>query len=353
MFGNLGQYKGIIEYWQENDGDRHSRLMSTRQLRRWKEFRQYQQKNRRYFVFRNRFPKFQQSVLERRRRHGLNGDVQLLEERDKQSKLDDWMEYQDYELLMYECLEKDLTETQARLVSRPMALAKVGLSAFEEFQELEFGHYYGLAVKHSSEEGRAKKKEKLAERKLKLTEQRLKTAELDDLGERVERATWIKLFLDEVKRAKMRVDDLQRLYEDAKRETEPFHNWWKAKQKEWAEARLDNPEKAEDRSEVESAEFQDPMKPYKELQKKDHEAGMNHFRAKEEVDFAEEGLNAARLDDIGESIEKATLIKVIQEKVRSAKTLSEEAKESREKVELQVTVLGALNWCRQLRTEYL
>jgi len=37
--------------------------------------------------------------------------VHLLEEQDKQSKLDDWMEYQDYELLEYERLEKDLEET--------------------------------------------------------------------------------------------------------------------------------------------------------------------------------------------------------------------------------------------------
>ena len=260
VFGNLGQHKAIIEYWQENDGDRRSRLMFTRQLRRWKEFRQFQQKNRRYFVFRNRFPEFQQSVLERRRRHGLDGDVQLFEDQDKQSKLDDWMEYQDYELGRYENLEKDLTETQAQLMFRRKALAEAGFSAFEEFQELEFGHYYGLAVKHSSEEGKAKKKENLAERKLKLVEERLKTAESDDLGEMVGRATWEERFLKEVESAKMRVDDLQRLYKSAKRETEPFHNWWNAKRKEWTEERLDNPEKAEDKSEVKSAEFQGRMK---------------------------------------------------------------------------------------------
>ena len=150
--------------------------------------------------------------------------------------------------------------------------------------------------------------------------------------------------LDKVKRAKMRVNNLQRLYKDAKRETEPFHNWWKAKQKEWAEERLDNPEKVEDRSEVESAEFQDRMKQYKELQKKDHQAGMNHFRGKDEVKFAEEGYNAAQVDSFGVTIERAALIKMIQEEVQSAKTQFEEAKKLREKIELQGKVLGALNW---------
>ena len=66
-----------------------------------------------HFVFHSRFPEFQQKVLERRQRHGLDSDVQLLEDRDKQSKLDDWMEYQDYELREYERLEMNLMETQA------------------------------------------------------------------------------------------------------------------------------------------------------------------------------------------------------------------------------------------------
>ena len=50
--------------------------------------------------------------------------------------------------------------------------------------------------------------------------------------------------------------------------------------------------------------------------------------------FIEEGYNAAQLDDIREIIERAALIKVIQEEVRSAKTLFEEAKELREKIKL-------------------
>ena len=138
----------------------------------------------------------------------------------------------------------------------------------------------------------------------------------------------------------MRVDDLQRLYKDAKRETEPFHNWWEAKQKEWAEDEesLDSPEKPEDRRArrgIESPEFQDRMKQYKELQKKDHEAKMNHFRAREEVKFIEEGYNAAQLDNFGEMVDRAALIKVVQEEDRSAKTQFGEAKESREKIELQ------------------
>lgn len=148
--------------------------------------------------------------------------MQLLEDRDKQSKLDDWMEYQDYELRDIERFEQNLTETQARLVSRREALAKAGILAFEGIQELEFASYYSLAIECGNEEARARKKMESAERKLRLAEKRLKAAESDDLGDRVERATWIGLFLKEVESAQMRLHELQRLAEDAKCDAEPF-----------------------------------------------------------------------------------------------------------------------------------
>ena len=44
--------------------------------------------------------------------------MQLLEELNKQSRLDDWMKYQNYELRMYEHLEKEYKEAEAQLVLR-------------------------------------------------------------------------------------------------------------------------------------------------------------------------------------------------------------------------------------------
>ena len=175
----------------------------------------------------------------------LDGDVQLLEDRDKQSKLDDWMEYQDYELGKYEGSEQDLKETQARLVSRREALAKAGIPALEGIQELEFASYYSLAIECGHEEARAENKKKLAERKLRLAERRLKAAESDDLGERVERATWIGLFLKEVESAQMRLNELQRLAEGAKCEPEPFERWFQARQMKWGKMGLEDFEEAE------------------------------------------------------------------------------------------------------------
>ena len=270
--------------------------------------------------------------------------MQLPEDQYKQSKLNDWMEYQDYELREYERLEKDLEETQARLASRRKVLAGAGLSAFEGIQELDFAKYYSLAIERGSEEGKAEDKQELAERKLRLAEKRLKAAESDDLGERVERANWVRLFLKEVESAQTQLGELQRLSEDVKRDLEPFNRWLQARHNEWERMRLEGPEEAERRIrlETETAEYQDRRKKRRELEEKNYEARMTSYRAEIEVKFAEEGFKAARLDNLGETVERATSIKVAQEEVRSAHTQFEEAKKSTEKILLKGKVLGAL-----------
>lgn len=221
-------------------------------------------------------------------------------------------------------------------------MAEAGLSAFEGVQEFDFGKYYSLAIEWDGKEAKAENKKKLAERKLKLAEKRLKAAESDDLGERVERATWIRLFLKEAESAQMRLDDLQLLAEDAKRDLEPFNKWLQARHNEWDEFSEEG--KRLVRLEVGSAEHQDRMKKRKELGKKEHEARMTRFRAEEEVEFAEEGYKAARLDNLGEIVERAALIKVVQEEVRSAQTQFEKATESTEKIGLKRKVLSELGW---------
>lgn len=133
--------------------------------------------------------------------------------------------------------------------------------------------------------------------------------------------------------------------ENAKSDLERFNRWLQARHNEWEENSLKDPEEAERMAtlEVKSAEFQDPKKKRRELKKKEYEASKNRYRAKEEVNFAEEGYEAARLDNIGETFERATLIKVAQEEVLFAHTQFEEARESTEKIELKRKVISALS----------
>lgn len=55
-------------------------------------------------------------------------------------------------------------------------------------------------------------------------------------------------------------------------------------------------------------------------------------------------MEAARSDDFGETIERATLIKAAQEEVGSAQIQLEEETKSREEVERNGRMLGALGW---------
>ncbi|KAI9777433.1 MAG: hypothetical protein M1816_004723 [Peltula sp. TS41687] len=313
VLGNPGQYEAILSYWQGEPGN--PRLSFLAQLNRWREFRAFQQKIRRYHIQQGTFPYYQQKVLERRRKRGLNGDVELLEDQDKQSKLVNWMEYQDHQHQIYESFEKDLEEAQAQLKSRKKALAEAGVPGFEAVQELDnFATYYSLAVENGNEESKAWDKMTLAEQKLRLAETRLKTAQLDDLGETVERATWIGLFLKEVQSARIRLGKVPDYLPGGaycRREGESEEEWWKAEMKRREENRLRY-----------NAEFQ----------------------AWQEVGFAEEGLKAARSDDFGETVRRAALIKMVQEEILSAQAQFKESKELAEKTELRGKVISALDW---------
>jgi len=174
-------------------------------------------------VFYDRFLEFQQKVLERRRRHRLDNNTQLLEKQNKQSKLNNWIKYQNYELRKYEHLEKNFKKAQARLAFRRQTLAKTEISVFEEIEKLEFVSYYSLAVQCSNEKEKAKKRKKLTKRKLRLTEKKLKIVESSNLKKRVEKTTWIVLFLKEIESAQMQLNELQRLTENTKRELELYN----------------------------------------------------------------------------------------------------------------------------------
>jgi hypothetical protein len=63
---------------------------------------------RRYYLQQNIFPKFLKRARDRRRRHGLEGDVFLLPDPGQQSQLESWIEFQNYHIEPHEGYEKDL-----------------------------------------------------------------------------------------------------------------------------------------------------------------------------------------------------------------------------------------------------
>ncbi|KAL9014763.1 MAG: hypothetical protein Q9173_000593 [Seirophora scorigena] len=103
---NVPEKYEIVSYWQSIGGTGHAVL--TPQLSDWKASCDYQKRNRRYYVARGTFPVFVDRVRDRRRRHGLQGDVYLLPEPEEQDRLQNWVEFQNYHLEHHECEEREL-----------------------------------------------------------------------------------------------------------------------------------------------------------------------------------------------------------------------------------------------------
>lgn len=98
------QYE-VVSYWQSVN---NPRLVFTNQLFDLRAFYKYQKRIREYYGKRGTFPEFVDKVRNRRRRHGLEGDVGLLPDLTQQTRLDNWIEFQEYHLQHYEREEMDV-----------------------------------------------------------------------------------------------------------------------------------------------------------------------------------------------------------------------------------------------------
>ncbi|KAI4129962.1 MAG: hypothetical protein LQ347_003557 [Umbilicaria vellea] len=136
----------------------------------------------------------------------LQKDVKLHQERDRQSKLNNWMEYQFYHYRKLEPLEKKFEQAQKGLESAQMRLSEAGVAGFEGEYEL---NDIGWALKNGQQEEKADGEMKLAEQEMELAEQRLKTAQSDGSRDTAERAALIGLAQGEVKAAEKRLDDIR------------------------------------------------------------------------------------------------------------------------------------------------
>jgi hypothetical protein len=207
VLDNPGEYEDILSYWESVGITARAAFIC--QLKDWRRFRDYQQKVRRHFIQRNDFPEYQRRVRDRRQRRGLEGDVTLLEERDQQNKLDQWIEYQDTKIQALENLQKELEEAHQKRESTQKALEDAGLPGFEGiFKEGNISNNLSLSFEQSDEDSKAFRKMMSAQRELDLAKKRLKTAQSDHFGETVEMATWIRFFLEEADAARVRLSKI-------------------------------------------------------------------------------------------------------------------------------------------------
>ena len=103
----------IISYWQSLSGT--GLVVLTAQLSDWRKSCDFQKRNRQYYIAQDRFPEFGDRVRDRRRRHGLEGGVCLLPNPEEQSRLQNWIEFQNYHLNLHEDEEKKTKDERDKL----------------------------------------------------------------------------------------------------------------------------------------------------------------------------------------------------------------------------------------------
>ncbi|KAI4180072.1 MAG: hypothetical protein LQ346_007066 [Caloplaca aetnensis] len=108
--GDLGDYEGIIKYWQWE-----SPYVLSQQLTDWENFRDWQARVRRYYVPRGTFSTYQDRIRDRRQRYQLPGDASVLADQEQQNRLQHWIEFQYYHLGLHEGDKKTLQDEQEAL----------------------------------------------------------------------------------------------------------------------------------------------------------------------------------------------------------------------------------------------
>lgn len=149
-----------------------------------------------------------------------------------------------------------------------------------------------------------------------------------------------------MKSEKTRVDELQRVADEARRDMEPYKQWHCGRQSEW-----DKTEEGYRAATLEasSAEHRIKFAKMQELEKRAREARTAHIRAGEELEFAGELLEAARTEDLAPIVERAALIRRTQKEVRFAEFHLEEEKESTKVLDLKTGVIDDLHSITKLK----
>lgn len=121
---------GIISYWQSIPGT--GNVVLCAQLSDWKSFRNHQRRLRRQCLKRRSFPSFLEDFNARRRIYGFRDTVCLSQDLDRQSRLQNWTEFQSYHLEEQgrldqetETLRRDLLELRSEDEDKLMATERL------------------------------------------------------------------------------------------------------------------------------------------------------------------------------------------------------------------------------------
>ena len=108
------KYRAIIDYWESELADG---VVLCAQRQDWQDFRLTQERARSRYRREEHFNSFVDRARERRRRHGLDGDVHLLADLHEQSQQQTWIEFENFHLKRKERWEEDRDRHKALAAS--------------------------------------------------------------------------------------------------------------------------------------------------------------------------------------------------------------------------------------------
>ena len=243
--------------------------------------------------------------------------MQPLEELESQSQLQTWVEYQDWQFRYLEYFQKAIAKYKKDLVSARQALDDAGLPAFEDgLESANRGNGLALAIQFTNKVDPLDSRIRSAKGDLALAEHRLQAARSDAFGPAIERAAWIARAGDEIRSAQQHLEHvLATGY----------------RPEDWEEGGRFAQQPGEDRS---------------EWLKKEADAQGRHFDAKgvayRRLDLVEKALAAAQSDDIGERVQRAALVGMVEGEIQSARKEINETRKQRAEIELKQKPLDAL-----------
>lgn len=133
------EYEKVISYWRSIETGRMGELHA--QYSDWERFRQYQEKIRRYHLHRQTFHVYLENVRDRLRRHGLEHDSFLRSDRQQQDGYQNWVEFQNYHLTIYESIEEERKIERGELDDARKQSKDTGPSGIRGMEDIETFEY--------------------------------------------------------------------------------------------------------------------------------------------------------------------------------------------------------------------
>ena len=96
VLNNPGKYKDIIWFWQFFIYGFEFEQDFQKQLALWKDFREFQDRARRFYLLRKRFHEYEAAVRESWEDAQLPWDIKIHEDRHKQNRLENWNEFRSF-----------------------------------------------------------------------------------------------------------------------------------------------------------------------------------------------------------------------------------------------------------------